>query len=172
MAELKECPFCGSTHVEFMPDDEQQCEDTTTGFIWCHACGFSSDSFWSEEKAVELWNRRPAPENKVTREETELEARAAYTSGYADGIKDGRKAPENKALTLEELRKMDGEPVWVEPLTPLVDEFKPHWCIMKASITVMSETHKGRVWFLHLCDYAKTWLAYRRKPKEEGDSDG
>lgn len=58
MVKLKKCPFCGSDNVAFTPDEEQLLEDTTTGFIWCHGCGFSSDSFYSEEIAAEKWNRR------------------------------------------------------------------------------------------------------------------
>ena len=42
MAELKKCPFCGS-----------DLETTITGFIWCHGCNFTSNSFYSEEKAAE-----------------------------------------------------------------------------------------------------------------------
>ncbi len=59
MAELKPCPFCGSDRVEFFPDEEQIIEDTTTGFILCQDCGFSSDRFYSEAHAAEKWNRRP-----------------------------------------------------------------------------------------------------------------
>lgn len=58
---LEPCPFCGSDNVAFTPDEDQQLEDTTTGFIWCHGCGFSSDSFYSEKIAAEHWNRRAAP---------------------------------------------------------------------------------------------------------------
>lgn len=59
---LEPCPFCGSDNVAFTPDEDQQLEDTTTGFIWCHGCGFSSDSFYSEGIAAEHWNRRAATE--------------------------------------------------------------------------------------------------------------
>lgn len=58
MDKLLPCPFCGSEKVAFMPDDEQPLETTTTGFIWCHGCDFSSDSFYSEAIATEKWNRR------------------------------------------------------------------------------------------------------------------
>lgn len=59
MPELKPCPFCGSDNVTFTPDEEQPLERTTTGFIWCHGCGFSSDSFYSAKIAADKWNRRP-----------------------------------------------------------------------------------------------------------------
>ncbi len=62
MIDLKKCPFCGSDNVEFMPDEEQLLESTTTGFIWCHGCDFTSDSFFSEEIAAGKWNRRAALE--------------------------------------------------------------------------------------------------------------
>ena len=55
---FKSCPFCGSDNVGFYPDEDQEMEDTTTGFVWCHGCDFSSDSFYDEDKAAEKWNRR------------------------------------------------------------------------------------------------------------------
>ena len=58
MAKLKKCPFCGSDNVMFILDEEQLLENTITGFIWCYRCGFSSDSYYSEEIAAERWNRR------------------------------------------------------------------------------------------------------------------
>ena len=62
MIALKKCPFCGSENVEFMPDELQLLDDTVTGFIWCHGCDFTSDSFYSEEMAAEKWNRREQDE--------------------------------------------------------------------------------------------------------------
>ncbi len=64
--ELKLCPFCGSDKVYFHEDEEQELEDTTTGFIWCHGCDFASDSFYSKKIAAEKWNRRApvAPEQE------------------------------------------------------------------------------------------------------------
>lgn len=46
----------------FVPDDEQPLNITTTGFIWCHGCDFTSGSFFSEEIAAGKWNRRAALE--------------------------------------------------------------------------------------------------------------
>ncbi len=60
MAELKNCPFCGSDKVDFMPDEEQpdfEEMEEETGFIYCHECGFSSDSYFKKD-AYEHWNRR------------------------------------------------------------------------------------------------------------------
>lgn len=66
----------------------------------------------------------------------------------------------NKALTLDELRKMDGEPVWVQ--SPGVPEYG-RWAIV--------ECVGENCLFLHddfTChDYGKTWLAYRQKPEED-----
>ena len=65
----------------------------------------------------------------------------------------------NKPLTLDELRKMDGEPVWVQ--SPGVPEYG-RWAIV--------EGVGENCLFLHddfTChDYGKTWLAYRQKPEE------
>ena len=63
-------------------------------------------------------------------------------------------------LTLEELRKMDGEPVWVQ--SPGVPEYG-RWAIV--------EGVGENCLFLHddfTChEYGKTWLAYRQKPEED-----
>ena len=65
----------------------------------------------------------------------------------------------NEPLTLDELRQMDGEPVWVQ--SPGVPEYG-RWAIV--------EGVGENCLFLHddfTChDYGKTWLAYRQKPEE------
>ena len=65
----------------------------------------------------------------------------------------------NEPLTLEELRKMDGEPVWVQ--SPGVPEYG-RWALV--------EGVGENCLFLHddfTChEYGKTWLAYRQKPEE------
>ena len=66
----------------------------------------------------------------------------------------------NEPLTLDELREMDGEPVWVQ--SPGVPEYG-RWAIV--------EGVGENCLFLHddfTChDYGKTWLAYRQKPEED-----
>lgn len=65
----------------------------------------------------------------------------------------------NEPLTMDELRQMDGEPVWVQ--SPGVPEYG-RWAIV--------EGVGENCLFLHddfTChDYGKTWLAYRHKPEE------
>lgn len=57
----------------------------------------------------------------------------------------------NAPLTLEELRQMDGEPVWV------VTQNGGKWVIASGAYWWDSARNK---------EYGKTWLAYRRKPEE------
>ncbi|MCI8623775.1 MAG: hypothetical protein HFG26_08945 [Provencibacterium sp.] len=70
----------------------------------------------------------------------------------------------NNPLTLDELREMDGEPVWVVSVSS-INGFEGHWDIC--------EWENGTVVLLPHCMespdislYGKTWLAYRRKPEE------
>jgi len=63
--------------------------------------------------------------------------------------------PPNAPLTLEELREMDGEPVYlIDKDEPIIKE----WVIWDKGWTSN--------WFEDAKNYGKTWLAYRRKPEE------
>ena len=91
---------------------------------------------------------------------------SAFDCGYRSAIR-ARQEVESKLkvvesnapLTLDELRKMDGEPVWVQ--SPGVPEYG-RWAIV--------EGVGENCLFLHddfTChDYGKAWLAYRQKPEE------
>ena len=57
-------------------------------------------------------------------------------------------AGKNEPLTLDELREMDGEPVW------LVNQNGGRWVIMSGAY--LWDSRKN-------ADYGKTWLAYRQK---------
>ena len=79
--------------------------------------------------------------------------------------KDGRMVvlPSNDQLTLEELREMDGEPVWVEIPTNMVSE----WCIAKFD-PLMNRVRlwcSGGGWFDGR-NVGKSLFVYRSKPKE------
>ena len=77
---------------------------------------------------------------------------------------------DNKALTLEQLREMDGEPVWGKSLIT----GKPgEWFILRV-------VEMSRTWFIACAGaeqgfgdkdtYGETWLAYRRPPEGEEDT--
>ena len=72
----------------------------------------------------------------------------------------------NEPLTLEQLREMDGEPVYVVPLNEFYDLGK--WCVLGVS---PNEDYSCALvpgindWVWRFKDYGKDWLAYRH-PKE------
>ncbi len=92
---------------------------------------------------------------------------AAYVEALA-ALRAKQEAEKNDPLTLDELREMDGEPVWVKPLVGWKTE--PFWAIVHGR-----DVSDGRLsndperCVLSLGDpgaYWTDWLAYRRKPEE------
>lgn len=77
-------------------------------------------------------------------------------------IKEACAEPENKPLTLEQLRKMDGEPVWCELYSKKAKggKFKA-WGIVDSWGVDFLEMH------LDFDYYDKSWKAYSRKPEQE-----
>jgi hypothetical protein len=77
-------------------------------------------------------------------------------------------APENKPLTLEQLRQMDGEPVWIA----LLNIAKQPTCevITKICEDGIHTVGAGGSDYAAFGLYGKTWLAYRRPP-EEGEKE-
>lgn len=78
-----------------------------------------------------------------------------------------RHTPEPRQLTLDELRQMDGEPVWCEGQTRFGTDFKG-WKVLRRDtnttpyIRFTDQTNFGAD------DYCKTWFAYDRPPGGEG----
>ena len=75
--------------------------------------------------------------------------------------------PQNEPLTVEQLREMDGEPVYIHR------DIFPEDCGWR----VIAEADMLRVYFtdctsLSLTDYGKSWLAYRRPSERQEDSNG
>ena len=68
----------------------------------------------------------------------------------------------NDPLTLEELRGMDGEPVWITKM----DGSGGVWMLVDTEYELCREAH-GEMAVFENC--GKTWMAYRRRP-EEGSS--
>lgn len=77
----------------------------------------------------------------------------------ADRVYETADPPPNTPLTLEELREMDGEPVCIAP----VDGGPYTWMLVDTEYEVLRGAH-GELAVFENRD--KTWLAYRRKPKE------
>ena len=70
--------------------------------------------------------------------------------------------PTNPPLTLEELREMDGEPVWVVPLNDF-DILPANYLVNAYEEQIVVDKFGA---YLDFEDYGKTWLAYRRRPEE------
>lgn len=77
---------------------------------------------------------------------------------------------ERKPLTLEELRKMDGKPVWVHVVDHTMfadkeDDFDGYGLVRKSWVRVWDEK---RADLIHVdydfCSYEKEWLAYAYEP--------
>ena len=67
-------------------------------------------------------------------------------------------------LTLDELRQMDGEPVWIK----LFDPDEEFWVLRNEWVDTRNPEPMilfHMRWYSH-ADYGKTWLAYRKKPEE------
>lgn len=67
--------------------------------------------------------------------------------------------PPNDPLTLEQLREMDGEPVWAVQTS---GELRPFWMLVDTE----DESAANRLYAALFEDYGTEWLAYRHKPKE------
>ena len=74
--------------------------------------------------------------------------------------------PPNEPLTLDELRKMDGAPVWVVPIGKCKWATR-QWCVLAADeVLIPGVDH----WWWSFEDYGETWIAYRRPPEGEGNA--
>ena len=92
-----------------------------------------------------------------------------YHKMALDALIEKQTREEQKALTLDELRQMAGEPVWVQ--SPGVPEYG-RWAIVEGVDT----TDGDKILYLHddfTChEYGRVWLAYRYKPREDGNEQG
>ena len=73
-------------------------------------------------------------------------------------------AGKNEPLTLDERRRMDGEPVWIK----LFDKDEEFWVLRYEWVDTRNPDPMILLhmrWYSH-ADYGKTWLAYRQKPEE------
>lgn len=79
--------------------------------------------------------------------------------------------PPNEPLTLEQLREMDGKPIYV---VGILEGHKPMtgWCVVDATGSKYDSALVPGIetfnWRFNV--YEKEWLAYRRPPKGEKDT--
>ncbi len=88
----------------------------------------------------------------------------AYALSIA-ALRAQQEAEKNEPLTLEELREIDGEPVWVTELSIGIG----YWALIMDDATYDGLYLTRATKFSDYGSYAlygKTWLAYRHKPKE------
>lgn len=100
-----------------------------------------------------------------------LEKRLSAQEGEKDELLAASAKPEpTEVLTLDELRKMDGEPVWIKSLTDQTERWGLVSLFRQATtgklyVYIYDTGHGERN--LSSQEYGMTWLAYRCKPKEE-----
>ena len=98
-----------------------------------------------------------------------------FESGFNNGLNQARweitHAPTltqpNEPLTLEQLREMDGQPVFLETgEVSIREQLIAEWEILTEhddSCFYFTLRKRG----FHIKDYGKTWIAYRRPPEGE-----
>ena len=73
----------------------------------------------------------------------------------------------NEPLTLEQLREMDGKPVWVETgEVSIGEQIIGRWHILHSTSDLCVNFMGGGNGYA-LSQYGKTWLAYRNKPEQD-----
>lgn len=84
---------------------------------------------------------------------------------------------ENEPLTLEQLREMDGKPVYVVPINQSEwicwenDSNAAYGLVRKSWVRVWrEETADMQHTDFDFDDYRKTWLAYRRPPRKDDEA--
>ena len=79
--------------------------------------------------------------------------------GGEEGITALLATPPNDPLTVEELWRATGKPVWIER-----SGYQGRWALIVWSNRACLHTYGGGI--LEFGEYRKEWTAYRRKPKE------
>lgn len=70
--------------------------------------------------------------------------------------------PPNEPLTIEELREMNGEPVWIVDVGPH-KWYGPGWAIVDRDNCLVRTVKNWNAVFFE--SYGERWLAYRRPPE-------
>lgn len=157
------------SELEEMPTLTQPNELERAGLYWKYTVYKNKDG----SLVTDCFILRPAKDPAAV---TALRAYAAATDNaeLAADIINWVGAEPNEPLTLEELREMDEEPVWVKQLKGL-SVCDTDWAVVEFRLQPDVKHDKIRVWWPGSededtpseDDYGKTWLAYRRPPEGE-----
>lgn len=73
---------------------------------------------------------------------------------------------ENKPLTWDALKAMEGKPVWIEFLND-EGEWNGEWCLVESSDNILCEILRCKMswWGLRKITLGKTWQAYKKERK-------
>ena len=116
MEQLKPCPFCGGENIKMMHKD--------IGFIGWNGFGAKKIKYQSYAMCNKCYSKgAPATceyevdteRGRAVLEENDQKAATAWNRRAEDTEAKRRRTEQNpKPLTLDELIRMDGEPVWIE----------------------------------------------------------
>ena len=126
---------------------------------------------------MQRYGATPAPSkggsynNLLQYRETREKIIDRFLAAFAEGYRLGKEDVEAEPLTIEQLRQMDGQPVWIKQLKDL-SVCDTGWALMDTC------TDRIRVWWpgSEVEDepseenYGKTWVAYDRPPERQEDN--
>ncbi|WP_040663668.1 hypothetical protein [Oscillibacter ruminantium] len=117
----------------------------------------------TDEKRIAVLERLAHTESKWPGTEDTLDALDAAISALRDRI--ARQNP--RPLTLQELQKMAGEPVYVQHIiSPASNRDDGEWLILKSCQPDISQPYVAfKDSGLCVYYYGQSWLAYRTKPE-------
>lgn len=140
MNNLLPCPFCGGEAVAFK-DNYDKCG------VYCSCCNMIL--------GVALECGTELKDGWRAEFETPEEAISAWNR---------RAQPSEKPLTLDELRGMDGEPVYVIRVSGAKIKM---WVIACPNEYGLTQDRNAESQLMAWSTYGRVWLAFRSKPKEE-----
>ncbi len=116
----------------------------------CPFCGGKAEMFSLKYMANEHFVRCSQCDSSTHGQKTKEEAMEIWNRRYE---------PPNEPLTLDELRQMDGEPVWTE-------KFGWQVCYGLENCDGIFSMRTGSNSHIPMQTYGLEWLAYRRRPEE------
>jgi Lar family restriction alleviation protein len=173
MNNLLPCPFCGGEADIFEASEDSFC-------TLCTDCGVETPYQISAEEAVAAWNRRAQPSEKpepltctcggalISWPTGNNPPTFAYYMRCAECGKlyspDVPPRHKSEPLTLDELRGMHGEPVYVTRISGAKIRM---WVIACPNEYGLTQARTADSQFMAWSTYGRIWLAFRSKPKEE-----